>query len=98
MRRLACTGLVFLGFLASAQAQTNSTATPEENTLSASDIRELLDAAKETAKATRENVNYERTVPDILFQILAKLDKLESKLDRIETAIGANKGRPAKKH
>ncbi len=47
--------------------------------MSAAEIRELLDAAKATAKASRENVDYIRVVPDILYQILAKLDKVENK-------------------
>ncbi len=50
----------------------------------------MLDAAKATAKATRENVDYARVTPDILFQILAKLDKIEDKLDKVETAVKRN--------
>ena len=53
------------------------------------EIRELLDAAKATAKASRENVDYSRVVPDILYQILAKLDKVETKLDKIENDLKA---------
>ena len=56
---------------------------------SQAEMRELIDAAKATAKASRENVDYSRTVPDILTQILAKLDKLENKLDKVENAIKA---------
>jgi hypothetical protein len=44
----------------------------------------LLEAARETAKATREGVDYGRVVPDLLVQLLTKLDKIENKLDRIE--------------
>ena len=55
--------------------------------LSEGDVRELIDAAKATAKATRENVDYARVTPDILTQILAKLDKIENKLDKVENAI-----------
>jgi len=58
--------------------------------VSGAEIRELLDAAKATAKATRENVDYARTVPDILFQILTKLDKIEDKLDKVENAVKRN--------
>lgn len=58
-------------------------------TLSATEIRELLDAAQATAKATRESVDYTRVMPDILTQILGKLDKLENKLDKIEDALKA---------
>ena len=50
-----------------------------------SEIRDLVEAARATAKATREGVDYGRVVPDILTQILAKLDKIEDKLDRIDT-------------
>lgn len=50
-----------------------------------SEMRELVEAARATAKATREGVDYGRVVPDILTQILAKLDKIEDKLDRIDT-------------
>ena len=57
--------------------------------LSEADTRELLEAAKATAKATRESVEYARVTPDILHQILAKLDKLEDKLDKVEDAIKA---------
>ena len=51
------------------------------------EMRELIDATKAAAKAARENVDYARVVPDILFQILTKLDKLENKLDKIENAV-----------
>lgn len=50
-----------------------------------SDMHDLLEAMRATAKATREGVDYGRVVPDILTQILAKLDKIEDKLDRIDT-------------
>ncbi len=50
-----------------------------------SEMRELVEAARATAKATREGVDYGRVVPDILTQILAKLDKIEDKLDRIDS-------------
>ncbi|HKG83233.1 MAG TPA: hypothetical protein VKB16_08765 [Beijerinckiaceae bacterium] len=53
------------------------------------DIRELLEAAKASAKAARESVDYARVTPDILTQILAKLDKIENKLDKIENAVKA---------
>jgi hypothetical protein len=54
---------------------------------SSAEMREMLDAAKATAKATRENLDYARVTPDLLYQILGKLDKLENKLDKIEDAI-----------
>ncbi len=60
--------------------------------LSQADTRELIDATKATAKATRESLSYARVTPDILHQILAKLDKLEGKLDKVENAIKAQQG------
>ena len=80
MRGGIVVGLVVLGLTAPAQAQT----TPP---LPDADMRELVEAAKATAKATRETVEYARVTPDILTQILAKLDKLENKLDKVENAI-----------
>ncbi len=78
MRSIAV-GIVLAGLAASAHAQT---AVPSET-----DMRELVEAAKATAKATRENTDYARATPDILTQILAKLDKIEDKLDKVENAI-----------
>jgi hypothetical protein len=61
--------------------------------VSRAELQQLLDAARETAKATREGVDYSRVVPDLLVQLLTKLDKIENKLDRIEgsRAPGAHK-------
>jgi hypothetical protein len=53
---------------------------------SRTEMQELIEAARATAKATREGTDYNRVVPDILTQILAKLDKIEDKLDRLESA------------
>ena len=75
---------------APASAQASSQAAPA---LSEADLRALVEAAKATAAATRENVDYARVTPDILTQILAKLDKLENKLDKIENAIKAGGAR-----
>ncbi len=75
---------VAVGCLSPAAAQA-----PAAAPLSEADTRELLEAAKATAKATRESVEYARVTPDILHQILAKLDKLEDKLDKVEDAIKA---------
>ncbi len=78
---------VMIGLMGSAGAQTPP-ANPSA-ALSESDTRELIEAAKATAKATRETVDYVRVTPDILHQILAKLDKLEDKLDKVENAVKA---------
>jgi len=80
MRRTVVMGIVLAGLAGPAQAQ-QAPASPE------ADTRELLEAARATAKATRENVEYARVVPDILTQILAKLDKIEDKLDKVEEAV-----------
>jgi hypothetical protein len=60
---------------------------PSSGVPATSDMRELLDAAKATARATRENLDYAKVTPDLLYQILTKLDKIEDKLDKIENAI-----------
>jgi uncharacterized protein Yka (UPF0111/DUF47 family) len=73
-------GILVAGLMGPAQAQTSPT-------LSDAEMRELIEASKATAKATRESVEYARTTPDILTQILAKLDKIEDKLDKVENAI-----------
>ena len=79
-------GLLCLVLASPVQAQTAPA-------LSEADTRELIEAAKATAKATRETVDYVRVTPDILHQILAKLDKLEDKLDKVENAVKAQQGR-----
>jgi hypothetical protein len=80
MRGGIVVGLLVLGLTAPAQAKT----TPP---LADADMRDLVESAKATAKATRETVEYARVTPDILTQILAKLDKIENKLDKVENAI-----------
>jgi hypothetical protein len=82
-------GFLCLALAGSATAQTASA-------LSQADTRELIEAAKATAKATRETVNYVSVTPDILHQILAKLDKLEGKLDKVENAVKAQQGKRAR--
>ena len=87
MRRAVRVGICVLALTTQGHAQTNADPYARGTTLSSAEIRELLDAAKATAKATRENVDYARVVPDILFQILTKLDKIEGKLDKVENEI-----------
>ena len=85
MRIAVMTALVLAGLLGPAHGQSPSEA----------ETRELLEAARATAKAARENVEYARVVPDILTQILAKLDKIEDKLDKVENAVKAGQPRRA---
>jgi hypothetical protein len=84
MRRLVAVGIVMASLVAPSLAQE----APDPNRpLTTAEIRELLDAAKATAKASRENVDYVRVLPDILYQVLVKIDKLEDKLDKIEESL-----------
>jgi hypothetical protein len=87
MRHTMCIGLFLAALVSQAHGQANPAANETGPTFSSTEMRELLDAAKATAKATRENVDYIRVVPDMLHQIQVKLDKLEDKLDKIENAI-----------
>lgn len=96
MRRAALYAAFCLALCAPANAQTSPAMTPA-GAMSPAEVRELLDAAKATAKASRENVDYIRVVPDILYQILAKLDKVENKLDKIENELKLVKTSAAKK-
>lgn len=82
---LAAPVLTFVLLSAPAVSQTRETASTPE-------MRELVEAAKATAQATREGVDYARVTPDLLTQILAKLDKIEDKLDRVETALKRDAG------
>ncbi len=94
MRRAALVAAFCLAASTQVHAQTPAAPAPA---MSGAEIRELLDAAKATAKASRENVDYIRVVPDVLYQILAKLDKVENKLDKIENELKAAKSSLAKK-
>ena len=86
MRAAIMIGVCLMALTGQARAQTPPMSA-DAPALSAAEIRELLEAAKATAKATRENVDYVRVVPDMLFQILTKLDKIEDKIDKVETAL-----------
>ncbi len=84
-------GAVIVGVvLAALTAGPGQAQAPAPAAMSDSDLRELLDAARATAKATREGVEHSRIVPDILTQILTKLDKIEDKLDKVENAVKRN--------
>ena len=75
-------GFLCLTLAGSATAQTAPA-------LSQADTRELI----EGAKATRETVTYVSVTPDLLHQILTKLDKLEGKLDKVENALKVQQGK-----
>lgn len=72
---------------AGAKAGVTMAAAQDEMAPKGAEMHDLVDAMRATAKATRESVDYGRVVPDLLTQILAKLDKVEDKLDRIEVAL-----------
>ena len=80
MRQGIVIAVVLAGLAVPAHAQT--AAAPSE-----ANMRELIEATRAAAKASRDNADYARVVPDILTQILAKLDKIEDKLDKVENAI-----------
>ncbi len=90
MRGLLGSGLT-AGFLCLALAGSATAQTAPA--LSQADTRELIEAAKATAKATRETVTYVSVTPDLLHQILTKLDKLEGKLDKVENALKVQQGK-----
>ena len=85
MRGVVLVGIIIAGLMAPAQAQTGAT-------VSEAELRELIEATKAIAKSTRESVDYARVTPDILTQILTKLDKIEDKLDKVENAIKRDNG------
>ncbi len=93
MRILAVAAVLTLGLSSQAMGQASPAPTPEPTALTRSEVRELIEAARATAKASRENVDYARVVPDLLYQILAKLDKIEDKLDRVDTTLKASAAR-----
>jgi hypothetical protein len=97
MHRALVIAAFALGLAAEAHAQTTSGSSSEGTSVSRTEIRELIEAAQATAKASRENVDYARVVPDLLYQILAKLDKIEDKLDKVETKMKAEQASGQKK-
>lgn len=95
MRFLAIASVLTIGLTCQAMAQTG----PANDVVAASrtEMRELIEATQAAAKASRENVDYARVVPDLLYQILAKLDKIENKLDKVETTLKATQASAARK-
>jgi len=87
MRCAAIVAILTIGMPGLAIAQTSSAPTNDAVTASRAEMRQLIEAMQATAKASRENVDYARVVPDLLYQILAKLDKIETKLDKVETTL-----------
>jgi hypothetical protein len=87
MRCAVLTATFLLGLAVQVNAQPNPAPAGEGAPVTRAEIRELIEAAQATAKASRENVDYSRVVPDLLYQILAKLDKIEDKLDKVENAV-----------
>ena len=92
MRIAVLLGIVLGGLLAAGPANAQAQAPTQDQpsaSASAAETKELLEAARATAKAARENVDYARVVPDILTQILALLDKIVVKLVKVVNAVNA---------
>jgi hypothetical protein len=87
MRYMAIASLLIIGVTSQALGQAGPAPAGDAVTAGRAEMRELIDAIKAIAKASRENVDYARVVPDLLYQILAKLDKIEDKLDKVETTL-----------
>jgi hypothetical protein len=87
MRYVAIASILIIGLTSQAVGQTSPAPANDAVTASRADMRELIEATQAAAKAARENVDYARVVPDLLYQILAKLDKIEDKLDKVETTL-----------
>ena len=73
-------------------------ATPRPPTAAAppqpgAEMADLVQSARAIAKNTRDTVEYVRVQPDMLSQVLAKLDKIEDKLDKVEGAVKAQRRR-----
>ncbi len=87
MRSTAIASLLLIGLTSQALGQAAPAPSNDAVAASRAEMRELIEAMQATAKASRENVDYARVVPDLLYQILGKLDKIEDKLDKVETTL-----------
>ncbi|WP_201832326.1 hypothetical protein [Microvirga zambiensis] len=87
MRNVAIAAVLTIGLTGQVTAQTTPAPANGAVTGSRTEMRELIEATQAIAKASRENVDHARVVPDLLYQILAKLDKIETKLDKVETTL-----------
>ena len=97
MRYVAIAAVLTIALTGQAMAQTGPAPANDAVAISRAEMRELIEATQATAKASRENVDYARVVPDLLYQILAKLDKIEGKLDKVETTLKASQAAAARK-
>jgi hypothetical protein len=97
MRIVAVAAILTFSLASQAMGQSSPAPSNEATAVTRSEIRELIEAAQATAKASRENVDYARVVPDLLYQILTKLDKIEDKLDRVDTTLKASQSSAGRK-
>ena len=97
MRYVAIASLLMIGLTSQALGQTSPVPANDAVTASRADMRELIEATQAVAKASRENVDHARVVPELLYQILTKLDKIEDKLDKVETTLKATQAAAARK-
>ena len=86
---MRCRDLILFGCLCAAPPSLAQTA-PATQEATPAEMRELIDAVRAGAKASRDTADHARVVPALLTQILAKLDKIEDKLDKVENAVKAN--------
>jgi hypothetical protein len=97
MRIVAVAAILTFSLASQAMGQSSPAPSSEATAVTRSEVRELIEAAQATAKASRENVDYARVVPDLLYQILTKLDKIEDKLDRVDTTLKASQASAGRK-
>lgn len=97
MRPVTIASLLIVGLTSQALSQTGPAPANDAVTATRTEMRELIEATQAAAKASRENVDYARVVPDLLYQILTKLDKIEDKLDKVETTLKATQAATSRK-